>query len=218
MRLNFRLSPNTELIPFNYQQLLIGAFHKWLGKNKIHDEISLYSLSWLKGGDITKEGFNFPNGAEWFISFWDNNIGKKLVEGITKDPFLFNGLSVTEIVIQEDPSFSNYEKFYVASPVLIRKYDENKKAEHLTFRNDEAGKYLTDSLKKKMVKAGLDHEVSVSFDKDYSDAKTKMVVINDIYNRASFCPVIISGDPEAILFAWNVGIGHSTGCCFGALN
>ncbi|PJA95412.1 MAG: CRISPR-associated endoribonuclease Cas6, partial [Ignavibacteriales bacterium CG_4_9_14_3_um_filter_34_10] len=79
MRLHFSLTENTQTVPFDYQHFLIGAFHKWMGWNEIHDEISLYSLSWLQGGKMVKDGFNFPNGARWFVSFWDEEIGKQLI-------------------------------------------------------------------------------------------------------------------------------------------
>lgn len=71
MRIYLHLSPNKEIVPFNYQQSLVGAFHKWLGeKNELHDDISLYSLSWLTGGKMRhdKRGYDFRNGAQFSIS------------------------------------------------------------------------------------------------------------------------------------------------------
>ena len=217
MRLHFYLTPNTQTVPFDYQHFLIGTFHKWMGWNKIHDVISLYSLSWLQNGKMVKEGFNFPNGARWFISFWDEEIGKQLIMNAMKDPLMFCGIKVAEIQIQEDPQFSNKERFTAASPVFIRKYDDNHKALHLTAKDKEADHYLTETLKTKLRNAGMNKDVNVSFDKTYLKPKTKLVKINNIENRANFCPVIIEGDPEAVKFAWNVGVGHSTGSGFGAL-
>ena len=101
--------------------------------------------------------------------------------------------------------------------MFIRKYDENKKAKHLTYEDEEADYYLTETLKKKLQSAKLDYNIRVSFDRSYFKSKTKLVKINEIKSRANFCPVIIEGEPEAIKFAWNVGVGHSTGCGFGAL-
>lgn len=217
MRLHFNLSPNTQTVPFDYQHFLIGAFHKWMGWNKIHDSISLYSLSWLQGGGMVKDGFDFPKGARWFISFWDEEIGKQLIMSAMKNPDVCCGMVVQEIQMQDTPEFSSKERFITSSPVFIRKYDGDKKASHLTYKDDEAGSYLTETLKKKLKSAGLNYNVKVFFDKTYHNAKTKLVKINEINNRTSFCPIIVEGDPEAIKFAWNVGIGHSTGCGFGAI-
>jgi CRISPR-associated endoribonuclease Cas6 len=218
MRLHFMLSQNTKTLPYNYQNYLISAFHKWMGWNNIHDSISLYSLSWLSGGKACKTGFDFPNGASWFISVWDESVAKRLVDGSMKQPEVCNGMQVAEIKIQETPEFGVKERFVAASPIFIRKYTEDKKAVHLIYSDAEADKYLTETLKKKLNIAGIEGDVKVYFDKNYSKPKTKLVTINGIQNRASFCPVIIEGDPEAVKFAWNVGIGHSTGCGFGAVN
>jgi CRISPR-associated endoribonuclease Cas6 len=217
MRLHFSLSANKETVPFNYQHFLIGAFHKWMGWNKLHDEISLYSLSWMQGGKMIKDGFNFPNGARWFISFWDEEISKLLIINAMKDPEVCCGMVVKEIQMQTTPQFGSKEKFTLSSPVFIRKYDEDKKAVHLTYKDAESDFYLTETLKKKLNRAKLSDDVKVSFDKNYSNPKTKLVRINGIDNRANFCPVIIEGNSEAVQFAWNVGIGHSTGCGFGAI-
>ncbi|MGK9368411.1 CRISPR-associated endoribonuclease Cas6 [Melioribacter sp. Ez-97] len=217
MRIQFSLTPNTELVPFDYQYYLVGRFHKWLGRNEIHDEVSLYSISWLKGGKMARNGFNFPEGGRWFIGFWSEEIGKRLIAGAMDDPDVCCGMKVSVIQIQEEPKFAERERFIAASPVFIRKYDENRKAIHLTFKDEEADFYLTEALKTKLKHANLDYEVKVSFDRSYKRAKTKLVRINGIENRANFCPVIIEGDPAAVNFAWNVGVGHSTGCGFGAL-
>jgi CRISPR-associated endoribonuclease Cas6 len=217
MRLHFLLTKNTETVPFDYQHLLIGVFHKWMGWNQIHDEISLYSLSWLQGSKISESGFDFPNGAKWFVSFWNEETGKQLVMNAMKMPEVFCGMKVSEIQIQESPLFGSKERFTVSSPVFIRKYTESKKPDHLVFNNIEADKYLTDTLKKKLKTANLNYNVNVSFDKTYLKAKTKVVNIKGIKSKANLCPVIVEGDPEAVQFAWNVGIGHCTGSGFGAI-
>ncbi|KAF0149557.1 MAG: CRISPR-associated protein [Ignavibacteria bacterium] len=217
MRLHFLLTANKQTVPFDYQHFLIGAFHKWMGWNEVHNEISLYSLSWLQGGKMIKDGFDFPNGAKWFVSFWDEEIGKQLIMNAMKNPEVCCGMSVKEIQMQDTPQFGFKERFIASSPVFIRKYDENRKAKHLTYDNEEADFFLTETLKKKLKSANMACNVKVTFDKTYYNPKTKLVRINGIDSKASFCPVIIEGDPEAVRFAWNVGVGHSTGCGFGAL-
>lgn len=217
MRLHLSLTTNKEIVPFEYQHFLIGAFHKWMEWNEVHDKISLYSFSWLQGSKLIKNGFDFPDGGSWFISFWDNEMGKRLMKGIMNDPDVFCGMKVREIQVQDEPNFSSKELFKLASPVLIRKYDQNRKAVHLTYQSEEADSLLTKTLKKKMITAGLYYEVKVYFDKNYTAPKTKLVNIGGIRNKASLCPVIIEGSPEAIKFAWTVGVGHSTGCGFGSI-
>jgi len=217
VRFYFYLTPNNKTVPFDYQHFLIGTFHKWMGWNKIHDEISLYSLSWLRGGKITNGGYNFPNGATWFISFWDYKIGEKLFNGIKRNPDAFMGMNIKEIIIQEEPNFSMKERFLLASPILIRRDNEAGKSFHLTFDNQESDNLMTEFLNRKLKLAGIKGKAKVYFDRNYPKAKTKLVTIKGIKNRANYCPVFVEGDPEVLKFAWNVGIGHSTGSGFGSL-
>lgn len=51
MQIHLKITESDKIIPFNYQPILTGAIHKWIGKNEIHDELSLYSFSWLNGGE-----------------------------------------------------------------------------------------------------------------------------------------------------------------------
>lgn len=74
MRIHISTNKNTSLVPFDYQQKLVGTIHKWIGNNSIHDRISLYSFSWLEGGEIVSNALNFPKGATMFLSFHDDNV------------------------------------------------------------------------------------------------------------------------------------------------
>lgn len=216
MRLYFKLTPNKELVPFDYMHNLVGVFHKWLGKNELHDSISLYSLSWLKGGRQNKHGLDFKEGAVWFISAYDELLCKNLIAGAFEEPDFFCGMKVTDVMIQENPSFEKSKKFILASPILIKHFD-GKLLKHRTFEEEDTNQIMTDILITKLKKTNINPEVSVRFDLSYEKAKTKLVKIKNINNKANMCPVIIQGNPEAITFAWNVGIGHSTGSGFGAL-
>jgi CRISPR-associated endoribonuclease Cas6 len=70
-----------------------------------------------------------------------------------------------------------------------------------------------------MEKAGLpkDESLKIRFDTSAAGVKTKLVPYREIKIRANMCPVIIEGKPETKVFAWNVGLGNSTGAGFGAI-
>ncbi|WP_225586967.1 CRISPR-associated endoribonuclease Cas6 [Algoriphagus sp. Y33] len=204
-------------VPFDYQRHLVGAFHKWIGENQIHDDISLYSLSWLMGGKIVKEGFDFKYGAEWSISTYDPILLKSLISGIQQDPDINFGMTVKEITISDDPQVESIQKFYLNSPVFIKRKSGDRQ-KHYLFSDEESGLFMTQTLQTKLKKAGLNPEgVQVSFDKTYRNPKTKIITFNGVDCKASMCPIVIEGNPEQIKFAWNVGIGNSTGIGFGAL-
>jgi len=219
MRIHLLLSKNSKRVPFNYQSFLTGALHKWLGKdNKEHGELSLYSFSWLNKAQIQKDGFDFPNGTSWFISSYDDSFIKKLIESIQVDPSICFGLTVKEIIIQENPVFKNNEIFKTASPVFIKRNTPD--GIKFYYHNDpQSSAWMTETLKHKLEKAGLEkNNVEVSFDQSYTKATVKVSDYNGIKNKANICPVIIKGTPEQLAFAWNVGIGNSTGIGFGALH
>lgn len=220
MRLNFKLSPNTQPVPFDYQHFLTGKFHKWLGNNDLHDSLSLYSLSWFSGGQRSGTSLSFPDGATWFVSSHDPEVLIRICRYAQDDPSVCCGMHVTNITITSMPEAKGKRKFSVASPVLAKGNKIDGKVKHFTFNEVEADDILTKTLRHKLDKAGLGDfadQASVSFDRTYPKAHTKLVHINGSANRASICPVIIEGPQEVLEFAWNVGIGHLTGSGFGAL-
>ena len=222
MRIYIKTTPNHSVVPFDYQQKLIGTIHKWLGNNDIHDNISLYSFSWLIGGKIIDgSGFVFPDGARFFVSFYEKEYLKLLMKTILDDPEMFCGLSVREISLGEEPLFSAEPQYFrLASPVFIKRYHNDERDWKFYFYDDEeSSKFMTETLKHKMQVAGLpeDKSLKVVFDKSYLGKSIKMVTIHGIKSKASMCPVIVYGSPESKLFAWTVGIGNSTGSAFGAL-
>lgn len=218
MRIYLHLTPNRELVPFNYQQSLVGAFHKWLGENELHDDISLYSLSWLSKGQKRRNGLDFPTGSTFYVSAPNSNLLTMMVNGVFEGHQIRWGMEVEEVTIQRTPTFGTRQRFLVQSPVLIKRRGENQKHHQFFYPSDEeSNDYLTETLHQKLEKAGLSTDVCVRFDETYSKPIIKMIKYRDIDIKATICPVIVEGNPRAVQFAWEVGIGNSTGIGFGAL-
>lgn len=229
MRLHFTLSPNTQPVPFAYQHWLTGTFHKWLKNNDLHDKISLYSLSWLAGSHRVANRLEFTRGAKWFVSFFEDEHAEKLVGGALSDPEMFCGMRVTRIEQQAAPDFGTKYCFKVASPVFVKgkQSASGKPPHHYLWNEPEADELLTATLIHKMDAANretettnfsdLDKQVNVSFDREFTGSKIKLVRIKNIDHKTSICPVIVEGTPATVRFAWNVGIGNGTGSCFGSL-
>jgi CRISPR-associated endoribonuclease Cas6 len=219
MRLHLKLTPNTEPIDFNYQHKLTGVLHKWLGQNELHDKISLYSFSWLRGYVATSnDGLFFPKGAHWFISFWEKEYGKDLIQGIVSEPDLFKGLKVDKVQVKDEPDFDNVDHFRVASPVLVRKVRDDKTREHLSYNKEEADPLLKRTLNTRIKAAGLDvGDFDIGFDRSYQGARTKLVHYKNNKLVSSLCPIKVKGSPELKRFLWTVGAGELTGSGFGAI-
>jgi CRISPR-associated endoribonuclease Cas6 len=218
MRVNFTLSPNTKrLVPFDYQQQLTGRIHRWLGENALHDDVSLYSLSWLGGGEVRSGALNFPNGTTFHVSAASDDLLADIIEGLQDERELNWGMKVTGIMPQRTPDFDNTARFVMQSPVLIKRKQPEGNTQFYYYTDEESGELMTQTMHTKMKHAGMSGELRLRFDPDYQKARIKMTTYRNIKNKGSLCPVLLEGDPECIAFAWNVGIGNSTGIGFGAV-
>lgn len=218
MRLYLKLAKNTKTIPFNYQHLLTGAIHKWIGENNAeHGNKSLYSFSWLQNTVAHKTGISLSRDAYIFISAFDTSLIKKITKGILQDPEVFCGTRVIDIQIKEIPAFSTEERFFLNSPILIHRQDGGK-TKHVTYLEEDFEMLLTKNMKGKLQLAGLNADnLNIELDKSYAFPQTKLVDYKGIKNKTTLAPVIIKGTPEQIAFAWIVGLGNSTGIGFGAI-
>jgi CRISPR-associated endoribonuclease Cas6 len=217
MRLHLKIKSSNQTIPFDHQPLLVGCIHKWLGWNDVHGNVALFSFSRLDGCKATNDGFLFRNGSTFFISTFDTDMVKQLIKGIQNDPVMFHGLTVDEIIIEQDPDLTERDLFFTASPILISRRI-NDKIEQIFYDDPRASQFLKETIKTKMDKAGIsDDGFDIRFDTTYHKAGTKMVTYKGIKNRASWCPVVITGNPKIKRFIWNVGLGNSTGIGFGAI-
>lgn len=218
MRLHLKIKATQKILPYDHQHLLTGTIHKWIGcENKEHGNVSLYSFSQLQKGECALNGLVFKNNTEVFFSAYDSDLVKKVINGIKADPHMFHGLEVQEIYIHEDSDLSSRNLFYLASPIFIKRKINNN-IEHILYDDSRANQFLEETLKMKMNFAGLsDDSLKIMFDRTSPFAKTKLINYDGIKNRTSWCSVIIEGKPETKLFAWNVGLGNSTGIGFGAI-
>lgn len=220
MRINIKTSPNTSIVPYDHLKVLVGTIHKWIGaENDLHGHLAMHSFSWLQGARKGNGGLLFERGASFFISAYDEALIKKIMNGVLDEPEMFCGMKVNEIKLQYTPLFEEEQQYFsVASPVLIkRKIGERVK--HCLFSDPEANESLTQSMRKKMERSGVNASgMSIAFDKEYTAAHSKLVNYRGVMNKASVCPVLVSGNQEQIGFIWDVGVGNSTGIGFGALN
>jgi CRISPR-associated endoribonuclease Cas6 len=221
MRLQLHLTPNTQPVPFNHLHQLTGALHKWLGPNDIHDGLSLYSFGWLKEALIQKGGLAFPKGSRWNVSFYNVDTAKRAVQGLMDFPDVAFGMRVAEVRLLPVPDFGSQYNFRTdGSAIIARREREDKSREYLFWDNPLADSALTAVMQRKLIAAGFngrDLEISIRFDRRYPKARTRKITIKNIEHKGSECPVVVEGTPEAVRFAWLVGIGELTGSGFGGV-
>lgn len=223
MRLLLQLSPSPETLPYNYAYPLAQRLHQWLGReNPYHDNVSLYSFGTLHGAKPVEGGLRFPEGATWRISCWHQAMAMQLMDAIFAAPAVAFGMQVEEVRAQPRQQFGTRYTFFADSPILLKQFDkQTEKVNHITFRHNAAlaTALLNQSLHTKLQAAALPYTTD-DFNLQFvptASAKTRLIDIHGIKNRASLCPVRIEGPQEVLQLAWLAGVGNSTGVGFGAL-
>lgn len=209
--------------PFNYYHSLARLFHKMLPDNEVHSEQSMYSISNLIGKpNINNNKLYFPeHRAEWQVGFFDDDLAQRFMVNVISHPEWSDTLDyrVEHIERIRMPVFSSTStvRFTVHSPVFLKKTDKNGSVRHIIFSDEDADEILTASVHARLSALGFKPGIELHFDRSYRNAKTALVDIKGIGNRASFCPVIATGSRFEMEFIWACGIGSNTGVGFGAL-
>lgn len=165
-----------------------------------------------------RKGLDFRNGASLFISAPDPDLLAALIQGVFRGQDICWGMRVEEITMKVTPDFGQRHRFLVQSPILIKRKEPTDKHYQFYYPSDpESNGFMTETLQLKLRKMNKSEDVQVRFDPNFHNPSIKKMTYRGIENKASLCPVIVEGNPEAVAFAWEVGIGNSTGIGFGAL-
>lgn len=219
-RTKLLLTCNTTLVPFNNQACIIGAIHKWIGKNNNkHGMSGEWNVSMLSGGIRCGNGLTFNDGFI-IISGTDKEFRDMVVRGIVKDPTINWGMKVKSIELIDE--YENHRSFFCVSPLLFRKQLSNRK-HYFTFNDEDVNEFMTNRMKRVLTKV-LPNVPLGNFsirignrEKDKLSRKIKDIILHDKSNRSFLTNIIINGDRRAVDFCYYNGIGDSTGCGFGML-
>lgn len=170
------LSSNHEGIPFDYPYKLCGLFHHWLGPNDLHNMLSLYSLGWLKGRSIVKDGeLYFPGGATWDIGIHNDEIAERLMRGPLLKEFRFYGMALRKVERLQPPSFKEGEhRFLAASPIFLRKVEDDGTRTHVLYDHPESAAILNRVFRSKADEARRKdfYDLDIKFDLSFPKPKT----------------------------------------------
>src|SRR5688572_4156109 len=97
------------------------------------------------------------SNSYFFISAFEEELIKQIVNGIMADPSICFGSEVAEIQITDTPAFSSSERFFIGSPVFIKRRFDNSEM-HITYDHPQCNEYLTETLQKKLKAANLPFE------------------------------------------------------------
>lgn len=232
MKFRIYLSENETGIPFNYINKLYGILSSCLSDQEMEDTSSLLSVGWLGGSKVEQDARSpqekqkgalfFRGGARWDIGLYDNEIAIRLLGKLQHADVDFYGMQVTGAEVLSAPSEAfekEQHRFLVNSPVLLQRPEPPNGFKYVLYRDPESGRMLTREIRRRAELAGIvwSKELNLFFDPNFRNAKTRLINIQSINIKASVCPVIAVGPPEALEFVWTVGAGEKCDLGFGSL-
>lgn len=239
MRLKINLETKKNYcIPFNYNHGLSNAIYKNIQDTdyatKLHQQENFkyfnFSRINVKRRKITPKGIITKDGKLYFeITSPNKELIKKLVGGYLdnlKINLYGEELNIETVELLKQPTFKDTAKFITASPIIAR----TKKEINGTIKTwdlapgDQFFKQLENNLIKKYNSfyelKKTDKNIKIS--SGMRSVKRKRIQVikqhKPIYHRAYEMDTMLSGDPEIIEFAYDVGIGEKNSMGFGMLN
>jgi hypothetical protein len=217
MKLKLLLQVEPRVQPFSYPQKLARAVYDRMPSYDRHDRLSTHSVGWVRGPvDVTRRGLVFSEPAHLSIGIVHEDPLQDFLESVQENPALIDGLSVEDVTPVQPPG-SGTARYWAESPILVRDGDR-----HVRYDAEDAPRHLTRNARQKLGAAGLPGEicemVSVKFDADYDNPKTKVASTGDAEFMGNFCPVLVNAPAPAVHETlMSTGIGGLTGMGFGAI-
>jgi CRISPR-associated endoribonuclease Cas6 len=221
MRFKIEFSKNTTPVPINNQSLLNSYIHKCLGeKNKWHDSEGIYSISSIQGGKLNRDTntLEFNDGSYFIVSSFDMDFLNTLSMGILNNQNFTNGMSWAGTTPIKESFLNGWNHFATLSPFMIKNYDENKKYDFLTIKDEgfeeKVKNYLINKIKKFKDVDLTEFDVKIP---EHDGHKTKKIMVKNVINKANQCHISINCSKEIAEFLYTIGIGNSCGSGFGAV-
>lgn len=221
--INFKSSVFPIHYPMNKQ--INGFINMILGKgNEYHGSVSNYSVTTMYGKRVfnrDNQTVEFPEGGKITVSSPDSKFMLDLVIGLGKiDTADICGMELNSI---EDMRYSirdfspNGKYDYVMSidPIIVK---EDRK--YLTFSDEKFIDILTDKSKKKLMHNGVREEDANTIKMELCNQDNNRVFdvkIDEQHNISNRVTLKISGKPEVRKMLYEMGLGKSTGFCFGSV-
>lgn len=221
-RIKLNLTPNTERVPINHYEYVTGFIHSLLGEsNPYHGGPSDYSISPICGGKLNDDGATLSFKEPFIvISTIDGEFMKRIIEGVLEKTELGFGMKVTNMNFLNENFTDGWNHFFTISPFILREYIGPNQTRFVTMRddgNEALAKKLAVQMRHKL--KNIDSSLKVD-DLDvhipeHPKHKTKRIEYNNVINLANQCKVSVRCNRHVAETLYHVGIGQSTGACFG---
>ena len=217
-RIKVIFSPTNNQFDRPIEDYIIGVLQKVLGSNnKWHDNFSSYNVSTLLGGVIENNTVTFPNGGYFYVSSPEKEFIGDFVKGLFEngESIYLRDMHYEKFELLSDAVHSDYDIIKTISPILLKHKDKI-----FTFKDKEFIDILTSQCIGKLLHMGISGEKLRNFEIipfHFENAKIKYSKRKKYALPSSKIMLIVKGNSECRKLLYEIGIGNSTGYCYGAV-
>lgn len=198
---------------------IVGFVHKMLGENnKWHDGFSNYNISGLYGG-VVKDGYlSFPNGGYFYVSSIDEEFLELLAKNLFHKQGTLDicGMKVKSFTFESNELYSDYDVIRMTSPLLLKVHGDK----YLTYKDDSFLEELTEQCKNKLRNADYSEREIGKFQIEsfhFEGARECIAKRKNYALPSSMVMLVVKGKPKCRKAIYEMGLGSSTGYCFGTV-
>lgn len=212
-------------IPASNQKEVNSYIHRCIGENNVfHDAFSDYCISSLQGGKLNPATNMLEFDRKPYILFLINpksknfEIYNKLLTGVYSQKNKLFDMKYYCVASFDYKVMPKYDKIYMASPILLKKYDkENKKTIKVTCKDDGFIELLKANCINKLKHNGIVDETFDIVLRNPEKAKQKLIMVGDVFNPCTMASFLVYGKKETRDTLYSMGLGNSTGSGFGMI-
>lgn len=218
LRLTLFFKPTNKKFDTPVEDYIVGVVQKILGKNnKWHDSFSPYNISSLLGGVVDGNNIIYKNGGYFHITSIEPEFLSVISQRITEvaNELFLRDMAYDKFLITFENVHTDYDIVKSVSPILLK-----TKEKYLTFEDDNFIETLTNHCKAKLLHNGCTNNDIKTFSIvpfHFENAKVKYTKRKNYALPANKIMLVINGKPKCRRILYQMGIGSSTGYCYGTV-
>ena len=217
-RIKVYFSPTTSQLVNPVEHDNIAIVQNVLSQNYIcHDNFSPYNVSSLLGGVIVNNKITYPNGGYFYVSSSEKDFIADFVKGLFEngESIYLQDMHYEKCELLADTIHSDYDIIKTISPILLKHKDRI-----FTYKDKEFIDILTAQCIGKLLHTGINEKKLRNFEITpfhFENAKIKYSKRKKYTQPSSKIMLIVKGNPECRKLLYEMGIGNSTGYCYGSV-